>query len=155
MQWELSKKNAELYLDDVERAYNIEKLRAKYQQMLNNTTDPSIQRQIADAMNEQVSALQERVKLSQYDVDYANAQLEILQKRIALEEAQRNKSQMKLKRDAQGNYSYVYTANKDNVDNAQSDLLDSEQNAYELTKNNAISLQENYFSALNDYAENV
>lgn len=153
MQWELSKKNAELYLDDVERAYNIEKLRAKYQQMLNNTTDPSIQRQIADAMNEQVSALQERVKLSQYDVDYANAQLEILQKRIALEEAQRNKSQMKLKRDAQGNYSYVYTANKDNVDNAQSDLLDSEQNAYELTKNNAISLQENYFSALNDYAE--
>nr|DAU16583.1 MAG TPA: minor tail protein [Caudoviricetes sp.] len=153
MQWELSKKNAELYLDDVERAYNTEKLRAKYQQMLNNTTDPSIQRQIADAMNEQVSALQERVKLSQYDVDYANAQLEILQKRIALEEAQRNKSQMKLKRDAQGNYSYVYTANKDNVDNAQSDLLDSEQNAYELTKNNAISLQENYFSALNDYAE--
>lgn len=153
MQWELSKKNAELYLDDVERAYNIEKLRAKYQQMLNNTTDTSIQRQIADAMNEQVSALQERVKLSQYDVDYANAQLEILQKRIALEEAQRNKSQMKLKRDAQGNYSYVYTANKDNVDNAQSDLLDSEQNAYELTKNNAISLQENYFSALNDYAE--
>lgn len=153
MQWELSKKNAELYLDDVERAYNIEKLRAKYQQILNNTTDPSIQRQIADAMNEQVSALQERVKLSQYDVDYANAQLEILQKRIALEEAQRNKSQMKLKRDAQGNYSYVYTANKDNVDNAQSDLLDSEQNAYELTKNNAISLQENYFSALNDYAE--
>lgn len=153
MQWELSKKNAELYLDDVERAYNIEKLRAKYQQMLNNTTDPSIQRQIADAMNEQVSALQERVKLSQYDVDYANAQLEILQKRIALEEAQRNKSQMKLKRDAQGNYSYVYTASKDNVDNAQSDLLDSEQNAYELTKNNAISLQENYFSALNDYAE--
>ena len=153
MQWELSKKNAELYLDDIERAYNIEKLRAKYQQMLNNTTDPSIQRQIADAMNEQVSALQERVKLSQYDVDYANAQLEILQKRIALEEAQRNKSQMKLKRDAQGNYSYVYTANKDNVDNAQSDLLDSEQNAYELTKNNTISLQEKYFSALNDYAE--
>jgi len=93
------------------------------------------------------------VKLSQYDVDYANAQLEILQKRIALEEAQRNKSQMKLKRDSQGNYSYVYTANQDNVDSAQSDLLDADQNAYELTKNNAISMQENYFSALNDYAE--
>ena len=45
---------------------------------------------------------------------------------------------MKLRRDTQGNYRYVYTANQNDVSGAQQDLLDSEYDAYELTKNQTI-----------------
>ena len=72
--------------------------------------------------------------MSEYDVKLANARLEILQKQIALENAQQNKNQMKLRRDTQGNYKYVYAADQDDVRDKQRELLESEFDAYEMSK---------------------
>lgn len=149
-QWELINRNADYYLDDVNKSYNIQKLQGKYLDLLDNSNDLSIQQKITNQMKEQLSYLRDKTKLSEYDVNYANAQLEILQKQIALEEAQRNKSQMKLRRDTQGNYSYVYTANDDNVRSAQSDLLDAQNNAYNLSKDQMKQTQSDSLSALQD-----
>lgn len=149
-EWELINRNADQYLDDVNSAYNIQKLQSKYLDLLDNSNQLAVQNQITDQMNQQLAYLREKDKLSQYDVDYANAQLEILQKRIALEEAQRNKSQMKLKRDNQGNYSYVYTANEDDVKSAEEDLLDADNNAYNLSKDQIKQVQDDSLSALQD-----
>lgn len=149
-EWELINRNADQYLDDVNSAYNIQKLQSKYLDLLDNSNQLAVQNQITDQMNQQLAYLREKDKLSQYDVDYANAQLEILQKRIALEEAQRNKSQMKLKRDNQGNYSYVYTANEDDVKSAQEELLDADNSAYNLSKDQIKQVQDDSLSALQD-----
>lgn len=149
-EWELINRNADQYLDNVNRSYNIQKLQSKYLDLLDGTNELSAQRKITEQMNQQLKYLREKDNLSQYDVEYANAQLEILQKRIALEDAQRNKSQMKLKRDTQGNYSYVYTANESNVRSAEGDLLNSENNAYNLSKDNIKQAQEDSLSALQD-----
>ena len=147
-EWEMIERNAEQYLDDVNSAYNIQKLQSKYLDLLDNSNQLSVQNQITEQMNQQLDYLRKKDKLSQYDVDYANAQFEILQKTIALQEAQANKSQMKLKRDNQGNYSYVYTANESDISSAQSDLLDAENNAYNLSKDNIVENQQNFYSAI-------
>ena len=149
-QWELINRNADYYLDDVNAAYEIQKLQNKYLEMLNEADNLAIQNQITQQMQEQLEYLREKDKLSEYDVAYANAQLEILQKRIALEDAQRNKSQLQLRRDTQGNYSYVYTANEDDVFNAQNDLLDAQNNAYNLSKDQIKQTQDDSLSALQD-----
>lgn len=149
-EWELINRNADYYLDDVNKAYNIQKLQSKYLELLDQSNDLGIQNQITAQMKEQLKYLREKKNLSEYDVQYANAQLEILQKRIALEEAQRNKSQMKLRRDSQGNYSYVYTANEGDVANAQSGLLDAQNNAYNLSKEQMKQTQADSLSALAD-----
>lgn len=149
-EWELINRNADYYLDDVNKAYNIQKLQGKYLELLDQSNDLGIQNQITAQMKEQLKYLREKKNLSEYDVQYANAQLEILQKRIALEEAQRNKSQMKLRRDSQGNYSYVYTANEGDVANAQSGLLDAQNNAYNLSKEQMKQTQADSLSALAD-----
>lgn len=149
-EWELINRNADYYLDDVNKAYNIQKLQGKYLELLDQSNDLGIQNQITAQMKEQLEYLREKKNLSEYDVQYANAQLEILQKRIALEEAQRNKSQMKLRRDSQGNYSYVYTANEGDVANAQSGLLDAQNNAYNLSKEQMKQTQADSLSALAD-----
>ena len=73
-------------------------------------------------MNEQIDALKEQDKLSQYDLDRANLKYEIALKQIALEEAQQNKSTMRLKRDSQGNYTYQYVSDEDEIKQLQDDL---------------------------------
>lgn len=154
-QWELINRNADYYLDDVNKSYNIQKLQSKYLDLLDGSNDLAIQQKISAQMKEQLEYLRDKTKLSEYDVNYANAQLEILQKQIALEEAQRNKSQMKLRRDTQGNYSYVYTANDDNVRSAQSDLLDAQNNAYNMSKDQMKQTQADSLSALQDAQSTV
>ena len=146
-QWELINRNADYYLDSTNKAYNIQKLQTKYLDLLDNASGLDTQHKITEQMNQQLDLLRNKTKLSQYDVEYANAQLEILQKQIALEDAQRNKSQMKLRRDNQGNYSYVYTANEDNVRSAENDLLDSKNNAYNLSKDQIKQTQSDALSA--------
>ena len=149
-EWELINRNADYYLDDVNAAYETQKLQGKYLEMLDQTDDLHIQQMITEQMKQQLGYLRDKDKLSEYDVAYANAQLEILQKRIALEEAQRNKSQMQLRRDSQGNYSYVYTADEGDVAAAEGDLLDAQNNAYNLSKEQMQQTQADSLSALQD-----
>lgn len=154
-QWELIKQNADQYLDDVEEAYEIEKLRSKYNSLANDTMDLNLRKRINEQMREELKYLNEKDKLSEYDVNYANAKLEILQKQIALEETLANKNQMKLRRDSQGNYSYVYAADKNDVEDARNDLLDSEFDAYEMSKENYLTNYDNYISAISAAAEQI
>lgn len=146
-QWEMMNRNADYYLDDVNKAYNIQKLQSQYTDLLDGANTLDIQTKITDQMNQQLEYLRTKTNLSEYDVSYAQAQLEILKQQIALEEAQANKSQMKLRRDSQGNYNYVYTANEDNVKSAQDSLLDAQNNAYNLSKDQMKQTQEDSFSA--------
>lgn len=147
-QWELVNKNADYYLDAVNKAYNIQKLQSQYVDLLDNTSALSTQQKITEQMNQQLDYLRDKTNLSEYDVAYAQAQLEILKQQIALEEAQANKSQMKLRRDSQGNYNYVYTANQDDVKSAQDGLLDAQNNAYNLSKDQMRQTQEDSLSAI-------
>ncbi len=149
-EWELINRNADQYYDNVIAAYETQKLQNKYLDLLDNTDDLQTQQKITQQMNEQLKYLREKDKLSEYDVAYANAQLEILQKTIALEDAQRNKNQLKLRRDTQGNYSYVYSANPEDTRDKENDLLDAQQNAYMLSKEAMRQTQDDALSALVD-----
>ena len=151
--WELQKDYMQRYKDDIEKTYELDKLRSKYIDLLNDAQGSSLQTQnkIRQQMQEQLKQLQDQATVSEYDVKLANAKLEILQKQIALEDAQRNKNQMQLRRDTQGNYRYVYRANQDNVKAAQDELLNSEYDAYELTKNETISNNDRALTLVQDF----
>lgn len=149
-EWELINRNADYYLDQTNAAYETQKLQGEYLKLLDGSNDLHIQQLISEQMKEQLGYLREKKNISEYDVAYANAQLEILQKRIALEEAQRNKNQIKLRRDSQGNYSYVYTADQDDIADKEGDLLDAKNNAYNLSKEQMKQTQADSLSALGD-----
>ena len=103
-------------------------------------------------MQEQLDLLENQTSMSQYDVDLANSKLLVLQKQIALEDAQRNKNQMQLRRDSQGNYRYVYRANQNDIAQARQEYLDALQEAYELTKQQRIKTAEELKGTLEDFA---
>ncbi len=155
--WELQKDYIETYKDDVEKAYEIDKLRSKYVDLLNDAQGMSLQTQnkIRAQMQEQLTLLSEQTTMSEYDVKLANARLEILQKQLALEDAQRNKNKMQLRRDTQGNYRYVYTADQGDVKKAQDELTDSQFDAYQLTKEQTIANNDRAISLYNDYMNKI
>ena len=133
-EWDLINKNADQYLDTINSAFAIRELEGKYLDALDNTDSISAQRQLNDMMNEQLNMLRAKDKLTQYDVDRANALYEIELKKIALQEAQQNKSQMRLRRDAQGNYSYQYVADQDAIGNAEDELASVQNSLYNMDK---------------------
>lgn len=89
-------------------------------------------------MNNELKALREKDKLSQYDLDRADLRYQIALKQIALEDAQQNKSKMRLRRDSQGNYSYQYTADDDQIAKTQQEISDLYNQLYNLDKNNTL-----------------
>ena len=145
------------YKDEVEKAYEIDKLRSKYLDLLNDAQGASLgtQNKIRQQMQEQLALLAKQGSMSEYDVKLANAKLEVLQKQIALEDAQRNKNKMQLRRDTQGNYRYVYRADEGDVKQAQDELLDSSFDAYELTKNQTITNNDRAVQLYQDMLEKM
>ena len=103
-------------------------------------------------MQEQLDLLKNQESMSEYDVELANSKLLILQKQIALEDAQQNKNQMQLRRDSQGNYRYVYRASQNDIAKARQEYMQAVQDAYELTKDQRQKTAEELSNTLKDYA---
>lgn len=129
-EWELINKNADQYLDTINSLYGIQSLENKYLDAIDKTDNLSAQRKLNDLMNEELDALREKDKLTQYDIDRANMKYEIALKQIALEEAQQNKSTMRLRRDSQGNYTYQYVADNDQIGQIQDELTTLKNELY-------------------------
>jgi hypothetical protein len=67
-------------------------------------------------MQKEINKLQESgVKLSQYDLDVLQKKYDLELARQELEDAKNAKSLVRLARDNNGNWSYVYTASEDDV----------------------------------------
>ena len=129
-EWELINANADQYLDTINSLYGIQDLENKYLDAIDSTDSISAQRQLNDLMNEELAALREKDKLTQYDIDRANMKYEIALKQIALEEAQQNKSTMRLRRDSQGNYTYQYVSDDDQTGQLEDELSQLKNELY-------------------------
>jgi len=115
--------------------YEIDKLENAYRDAIDdNDGNLKAQQSLNNLMNEQLKYLKDKDKLTQYDVDRANALLQIEIKRLALEQARQSKTKLRLRRDSQGNYTYQYTADEDATRQAQQELADAENSLYNLTK---------------------
>jgi hypothetical protein len=142
-QWNLINQNANRYLDTINKSYGIRALERKYTDAINKSTNINAQQKLKKIMDEQLEDLKQRDRLTQYDLDRANKLYDIELARLALEEAQMNKSQMRLRRDSQGNYTYQYVANDDKIAEAEAKIEDLYNQLYNFDK-------ERYNAVLND-----
>lgn len=159
-EWELINKQAEIYLDTINRTFETQSLKDKWMSAIDGTKDIAIQRELNSLMDEQLKKLEEKGELTQYDIDRANKEYEIAVKRIALEEAQRNKSQMKLRRDSQGNYTYQYVSDNDQVAKAQeelnklqNDLYNFDKDAYKNNLDQMLSIYQEYVNRMREISQ--
>jgi hypothetical protein len=150
-QWDLINKNADRYLDTINATYAIRELEKKYTDSINKSDNVAVQQRLKKVMDEQLGNMKERERITQYDVDRANKLYELELARIALEEAQQNKSQMRLRRDSQGNYTYQYTADKNAVGEAEDQLQNAYNDLYNFDKERYNTILNDVYTIWNDY----
>lgn len=131
-EWDLINQNANRYLDQVNAIYETQSLQNKYLDAIEQSTNPAQQKKINELMEDEIALLQEKDKLSQYDIDRANLKYEIAMKQMALEESQQKKTQLRLRRDSQGNYTYQYTNDDSEVSKLKDELSDLYNQLYNL-----------------------
>lgn len=154
--WELLNKQAEMYLDTINAQFGVTQLENKYLQTINKSVGNSkAQEKLNKIMGEEMKMLKEKDKLTKYDLERAEAKYDLTLKQIALEEARDNKTNLRLRRDSQGNYTYQYTANEDDILKAQNDVDIARNNLYNMDKKQTESLAQQAFEAEGEYAQKL
>ena len=119
------------YLTKTNQIYETQKLMNTAQQAIDKTTNQAAKVRLEN-YNKEIRQLQEKNKLSNLELDIAKAKYDVLLAEIALEEAQNSKATVRLQRDSEGNYGYVYTADKENIAKAEQDLADAQNALYNI-----------------------
>lgn len=154
-EWGRATQNDERYLDDVNATYAIDNVERNFKKSIDETDSYAAQKKLNGVMQEQLKLLREKDKLSQYDIDRANAMYELTLKQIALEEAQNTANKMKLTRDASGNYSYQYVADQDAIAKAEEELAKAQNDLYNLDKERQKSLVDDYYNIMSEAQEAI
>lgn len=121
------------YLDKVNEAYEVSSWYNKLQQDIDKTTNSKMKDQLKQ-LQEEIDIRRENNTLSEYDLKILEAKYNVLQAQIALEDAQNAKNELRLVRDQQGNWNYQYTADPNQIANAEQNLLDAENEWYNTAK---------------------
>ena len=144
----------ERYLDKVNEAYEVASWYNKLQVDIDNATD-SAMRERLEALQEEIDIRRENNTLSEYDLNILEAKYQVLQAQMALEDAQNNRNQLRLVRDSQGNWNYQYTADAEQIAQAEQDLLDAENNWYNIAKDQVTDVTEEILSTWQDCYDDI
>lgn len=133
-EWDWIQEDADRYLDPIDRAYEISSLEAAFNKSINSKVSLSAQNKLNEAKEYELSILKAKEKLEKADIERAQKRLSIVEAEIALQEAQQNKTQMRLTRGQDGRYSYQYVADTNAIEEAQLNLEKATNELYNFDK---------------------
>lgn len=147
----------DLYLSNSKKIYELNKLNRTILQDISKTDNVAEKSKLKDVL-EEVNALQNsNAQMSEYELKTLQAKYDLRLAEIALEEAQEAKSQVRLVRDNEGNWGYMYTADAEEVSKAEQDVEDKMQALQDIqeetmrdTGEKILSIQQEYYDALSD-----
>lgn len=134
-EFDRQKEMADMYLDDYQKIYELSKLNRDVNNSIDDTDSLAGKQKLKKLLGEINKLQADGVKMSEYDLEYLQAEYDLRLAEIALEEAQRAKDVVRLSRDNEGNWSYVYTQNTDAVDEAQQKYEDALYAMQDLSSN--------------------
>ena len=154
-QWDKTKEAAEDVFDEQERIYELQTLGNKYQKVIDKATTTSAQKKLTDLYESQVKSLEDKTRLTKYDVELAEKRLAVAEAEAALEDARNAKNTLKVTRGDDGNWSYQYVADDANVADKEQSLLDAQKEAYEYVKQNISDTKELMMTLAQDWSDTI
>lgn len=136
----------DIFLPDYERIHDLSKLARDINNAINATDNIKGKERLRNLQNEILEAQREGTELSKYDMEFMQKRFELEQAQIAMEEQRNAKNLVRMTRDNEGNWSYTYTQNPENVAKAQQEFEDK---LYELEKLNQDRVKETQQLMLN------
>lgn len=114
------------YLDEANKEYELNKLQRQIQQEISKNNTLLTRTKLGDLMREITEAQKSSTELSKTELTFLQKKYQLRLAEIALEEAQNNKTSMRLVRNSRGQYDYVFTADQAAIDSAQQKLEDAQ-----------------------------
>lgn len=128
-QMERLQSTQEEYLTTTNKIYETNKLINQAEKEIDKTSN-TVAKSKLKAFQQETSQLQNQGRLSQFELDIQQKKYDLLLAEIALEEAQNAKSTVRLTRDSEGNFGYVYTADQEQIADAQQNVDDAANALY-------------------------
>ena len=150
--WEDFLDDDDRYLDSLSRANGTYNLILKTQEAISNA-NLKHQKELNKWLDATTKNLESQTELRQIDLDIAEKELDIILKRQALEDAQNNKTKMRLRRDSQGNYRYQYVADTNDVAQKQQELRDAIEDLRLLVKEDFKDTVDRMYDQMESFAE--
>lgn len=122
---------------------------------IDNTSNIKNKQALRDLQKEINELEQHSGEISQYDLDNARRRYELELARLQLEEARDAKSTVRLSKDSEGNWSYVYTANQDEVEKAEQNYEDKLYAMQQANSEYINSLSDQILELEEQYAEKL
>lgn len=144
---------SELYLTDTRKIYELNKLNRNIQTDINKLDSIVAKTKLRDLMKDINGYYADNVKMSEYELKNLQAQYELRLAEIALEDARNAKSEVRLTRDNEGRWGYMYTANTEEVDKAEQELEDKRYELQQLQEDTLKDAGEKILSLQNDYID--
>lgn len=115
---------ADRYLPDYEKIYELNKLNRDITNSIDETDNIRAKQELA-ALQEEINKLEEDgVQVSEYQVENLRRRYELKLAELALTESQNAKSEVRMTRNADGDWSYVYVADEEQVAEAEQNYED-------------------------------
>ena len=144
---------SELYLSNTRKIYELNKLNRNIQADINKIDNVAAKTKLRDLMKDINGYYADNVKMSEYELKNLQAQYELRLAEIALEDARNAKSEVRLTRDNEGRWGYMYTANTEEVDKAEQELEDKRYELQQLQEDTLKDAGEKILSLQNDYID--
>ena len=148
--FERQNKINDLYVDDYEKYYELNKLTRDLQNSIDETDNINTKKALSKLQDEINKEKALENKLSEHDLEVLKNKVELEKARLALDEAKNAKSTVTLSRDQNGNWGYIYTAEEDKVSQAEQDYEDKLYQYQEANAKYINELQEMLVEAEND-----
>lgn len=146
---------ADTMLDDYQKIYELSKLSRDINKTIDDTDIISGKQKLKKLLG-QINGLQEDGnKMSKYDLEYLQKTYDLRLAEIELEEAQRAKNTVRLQKDSEGNWSYIYTQSSDAIDSAQQKYEDALYAMQDLSSNYIDEMSQKLIDTSQEMAEAI
>lgn len=142
----------EQYLSEYKQLYELSKLTRDINNSIDDTDNLEGKRELRELLNEINEIQSQGVQMSAYDLEYLQKKYDLKLAEIALEDAQNAKNQVRMTRDADGNWSYTYTADESAVDGAAQNYEDKLYALQELSNNYLNQISEQWIQAEKEWS---
>lgn len=153
--YEQQSKVANIYLAPYERIYELTKLTRQLDKDIDEHDNIKARAQLAKLQDEINDLQKSQVNLSKDDLTFLQKKYDLRLAEIALEEAQNAKRSVTLQRDAEGGWGYVYTADQNQIKEAEQKYEDAFYQTYSTGMQQISSNESKLLGAIQSYLNEI
>lgn len=154
-QFDRQKELNELYLPDYKKYHELNKSMTELQKNLANTNNQIVKGKAKELLEDINDKMKSGAQVSEYEAGIIERRVALLKAEDELLAARNAKSTVRMTRDNEGGFSYTYTADEDQINNAQQGYSDAYYELRDYQVTGANDLQSQWLQIQGEFAQRV